>query len=269
MSTAETRSDARRHAPPFAAIAAVWLCAVAMSGAAMGTEPRDPVTAAFATGGGDGFRLSLSRDGGTVLLRASANDGVSSLSVVCALCTHDELLVAARSLGAQLAAREASRDPCRLEVGGLPDGAAVQVDGVPGRVDGAPMLVEPGRHEVRAFGGGTLRTGAIAVDPGEDGRLEWSDMKTISPRRVTLRVAIASGGLGLALAAAGTAFLLLDGDCATAPDATGRCDKLHHLAPLGWSFVGTGAAAVLFGVVYGIASSRAESPSPGATEVAR
>jgi hypothetical protein len=252
----EALSDTRHHFLRLAATA--WLCAVAMGGAAMGAEPRDPVAAAFAKGGGGGFRLSLSRDGGTALLRASADRGAPPLSVVCALCTRDEILVAARSLGAQLAAREASREPCRLEVGGLPGGAAVRVDGVPGRADGAAMLVEPGRHEVRAFGGGALRTGTVALEPGEAGRLEWSDMKMISPRRRTARVVIASGGLGLALAAAGTALLFLDGDCATAPDATGRCDKLHRLAPLGWSFVGTGAAAVLFGVVYGIASSRAE-----------
>jgi hypothetical protein len=252
----EAFSDTRH--PVLRLAATAWLCTVAMSGAAASAVPRDPVAAAFDKGGGGEFRLSLSRDGGTALLRASADGGAPPLSVVCALCTSDELLVAARSLGAQIAAREASREPCRLEVGGLPDGASVRVDGLPGRAGGAPELVEPGRHEVRAIGNGAIRTGAVAVEPGEAGRLEWSDMKAISPRHRTVRVAIASGGLGLALAAAGTALLLLDGDCATAPDATGRCDKLHHLAPLGWSFVGTGAAAVLFGVVYGIASSRAE-----------
>jgi len=260
MSTAETRSDARRHAPRFAAVAA-WLCAVAMSGGAASAEPMDPVTEAFAKGGGDEFRLSVERSGSTALLRASARGDAPPLAVVCALCTPNELLAAARSLGARAAASEASREPCRLEVGGLPAGADVRVDGLPGRADGAPMLIEPGRHEVRALVGGAIRTGAVALAPGEASRLEWADMERRSPRHRAARVAILSSGLGLALAAAGTALLLLDGDCASVPDATGHCDKLHHLAPLGWSFVGTGAAAVLFGIVYGIAASRNEEPA--------
>jgi len=259
MSTAETRPDARRRAMHLA-VAAAWLCAVASGGPALCAEGGDLVSAAFSKGGGDGFRLALERDGGTTLLRASASADDSPLVIVCALCTQDELVVTARSLGARLAAREASREPCRLEIGGLPAGATVTVDGLPGRLRGS-MLVEPGPHEVIARAGGGLRSGAVAIEPGDAARLEWSEMEETAPLRRTVRVSVASGGLGLALAAAGTALLLLDGDCATVPDATGRCAKLHHLAPLGWSFVGTGAAAVLFGIVYGIAASRNEEPA--------
>jgi hypothetical protein len=263
---AAARSDARCSAPRLA-IAALWLCAAASSGPAMGADGADPVAAAFSKGAGGGFRLSVERDGGTTLLRASDGAGGAPLAIVCALCTQDELAVTARSLGARIAARAASLEPCRLEIGGLPAGATVTVDDISGRPVGA-MLVEPGPHEVRALADGDLRSGAVAIEPGEAARLEWAEMEKSAPSHRALRLSIASGGLGLALAAAGTALLLLDGDCASVPDATGHCDKLHHLAPLGWSFVGTGAAAVLFGVVYGVAASRAHRVAPGEREVA-
>jgi hypothetical protein len=57
-------------------------------------------------------------------------------------------------------------------------------------------------------------------------------------------------GLGVAAAAAGTALLLLDGDCAsTTIDAERHCSQVHDLAPAGWSLVGVGAASALTGAV--------------------
>lgn len=259
MSAAEARSEPRARLTLVAPVA--WLCAAALCGAPAGADPGDPAREAFAKGGGGGYRLSLERHGATTLLRGSA-DEAAPIAVVCALCTQRELVVAARALGARLAAFATSREPCRLAVGGLPTGAAVTVDGLPGRADGAPMLVEPGPHDVRASIGAATRSRAVALEPGESSRLQWADMEKPPSNRSAVRVAIASSGLGLALAAAGTAFLLLDGDCATPPDAAGHCDELHHLAPFGWSFVGAGAAAVVFGVVYGIAASRGEEAAP-------
>jgi hypothetical protein len=57
-------------------------------------------------------------------------------------------------------------------------------------------------------------------------------------------------GLGVAAAAAGTALLLLDGDCAsTRTDGDGDCAQVHDLAPAGWGAVGVGATSVVTGIV--------------------
>lgn len=243
--------------PLFALAAAALLGAATAAGAVNAAEPEASVRAAFALGAGSGFRLSAEGAGATTLLRASADDGGSTLAVVCALCAEGELAAAARSLGARVAALAASREPCRLEVAGLPEGASLAIDGVPSRSSG-PTIVEPGPHEVRTAAGGELREASVDLAPGTPARLTWSGMRAAPRPRRAARVGIAASGVGLALAAAGSALLLLDGDCATFPDATGHCGELHRLAPAGWSLVGTGAAAVLFGVVFGVVASRRE-----------
>lgn len=71
-------------------------------------------------------------------------------------------------------------------------------------------------------------------------------------------------GLGLAAAAAGTALLLLDGDCAsTTIDAERHCSRVHDLAPAGWSLVGVGAASALTGVVLFLLFAGDEEPAGG------
>lgn len=71
-------------------------------------------------------------------------------------------------------------------------------------------------------------------------------------------------GLGLAAAAAGTALLLLDGDCAsTRIDAERHCAELHDLAPAGWSLVGVGAASAVTGLVLFLLFAGDEEPAGG------
>jgi hypothetical protein len=73
---------------------------------------------------------------------------------------------------------------------------------------------------------------------------------TAEPREQPLWIPTLVVGLGVAAAAAGSALLLLDGDCAsTRVDAAGHCAQIHDLAPAGWSLVGVGAAAAVTGIV--------------------
>lgn len=153
---------------------------------------------AFAVGLGDRFSgeamLDVLRYGRTLVLRGSlaGADDTGALELTCMLCTADEALRSARSVGADLAAQAGQ--------GGNPPLTEV------------PASAEP---EPRPLWIPTLLT-----------------------------------GLGVAAAAAGTALLLLDGDCAsTAVDRDGDCRQLHDLAPVGWGAVSAGVVSVVTGVV--------------------
>jgi len=57
-------------------------------------------------------------------------------------------------------------------------------------------------------------------------------------------------GLGVAAMAAGTALLLLDGDCAsTEIDRDRDCREVHDLAPAGWGTLSAGAVSLVTGVL--------------------
>jgi len=135
----------------------------------------------------------------------------------------------------------------------MPRGTEVRIDGLLGNAANRAQTVEPGRHEIRAAGPRETRTSSFALEPGAAFHANWEEMEVDETKPRPLRIALFAGGMGLAFAAAGTAFLLLDGDCATTRlNADGKCESSHHLAPLGWSFVSAGAAAVVFGVLYGV-----------------
>lgn len=229
----------------------------------------DPgIEAAFAAGaGGDpSLRLEIARTGRTSVLSGAPAGGGPGMSLACALCSRDELLAEARALGALLAAAP-SGGPSALEIAGLPPGARVTVDGVPARSGGRPQPLEPGRHEVRAVGPGGPRAKRVDLGEGESAMIAFDDMRAARAEPRPLRAAIAVTGAGAALAAAGTALLLMDGECATTRvDPAGRCERIHSLAPLGWSVAGAGAAAFVLGVVWGALAWRAErsvAPDPG------
>jgi hypothetical protein len=226
-------------------------------------EPDAEIAAAFSKGAGDGsaLRLELEFHGRTAVLRgASTADDGTRLALVCALCTRGELLARSRELGAALAAARANTRSSSLEVVGAPADAEVRIDGVPGRTGGRAQPMEAGRHAMTVSAQGGSRTSAFVLDPGESLRAAWDEMPEDRSKPRPLRVALAAGGAGLAMAAAGTALLLLDGDCATTRlNSDGECGALHDLAPLGWSLVGTGVAAVLFGVLYGAVAAHREA----------
>jgi hypothetical protein len=193
--------------PPRSALLALALLALAPPALADDVSDED-IEEAFATGLGAGFEgeatLDLERYGRTLVLRgarAGAPDP-SPIELTCMLCSVDEALGAARSMGAELAGRaEQGGDPSFPD---LPPGA------------------EP---EPRPLWVPTLLT-----------------------------------GIGVAAAAAGTALLLLDGDCAsTRIDAEGDCSQIHDLAPAGWGMVSAGAVSVVTGVVLFILFAGEES----------
>jgi hypothetical protein len=264
------RGDLRCRGCGWAAAGALLLGGLIASSSAAAAETDAALSAAFATGaGGDAsLRLDPARSGRTTVLAASSvSGGADRLSLVCALCSRDELLAESRALGAVLAAARSGARPCLVEIAGLPPGAEVRIDGLPARAGGRSQPVEPGRHVVRAVGPGGPRTERLDLEIGESSLVAWDAMKAETPKPRPLRVALAASGLGLALAAAGTAFLLLDGHCATTRvDAAGRCEEIQSLAPLGWSFVGAGAAAVLFGVIYGVVAERSGRPDEAGEE---
>ena len=246
-----------RESAVCAAILAATL--LAPTGAAAG-EPGADVATAFSRGaGGSGtLRLDFEARGTTAILTGASTIGeVEPLVLVCALCTREELGVASRALGARLAAVRAKERPCDLEVVGAPAGSAYRIDGLPGGDPARPRPIEPGRHELRVVGPDGARVASLELAPGEARRVEWDELKDEHPAPRPIRVALSSGGIGLALAAAGTSLLLLDGDCATTRRNTaGECATVHDLAPIGWSLVSAGAAAAVFGVVYGVAEGR-------------
>ena len=105
---------------------------------------------------------------------------------------------------------------------------------------------------------------ALAEQAGQIGNPPLSDFPAAAePRAHPLWLPTLLSGLGVAAAAAGTALLLLDGDCAsTTVDAEGDCSQIHDLAPAGWGLVGAGAASLVTGVVLFIVFA-GDEPLPG------
>lgn len=184
--------------PPCSAALALALLAFALPAFADEEVSDEEIEEAFAVGLGAGFEgeatLDLKRFGRTLLLRgalAGASDP-DPIELTCMLCAADEVIVAAREMGAELADRT-------------------------GQGDDPPLTEIPARAEPEA-------------------RPLWV------PTLLT--------GLGVAAAAAGTALLLLDGDCAsTRIDAEGDCSQVHDLGPGGWGLVSVGAVSLVTGVV--------------------
>ncbi len=113
------------------------------------------------------------------------------------------------------------------------------------------LLCTATEQEARAFElGATLARGGIPADGQGDPGLPATGLQIRRTGLGTARLPILLGGAGLALAAAATALLLFDGECASPErDATGNCAALHDLAPVGWPLLGTGAAAIVTAIV--------------------
>jgi hypothetical protein len=111
-------------------------------------------------------------------------------------------------------------------------------------------------QSARTAGATLAERAGTAVDPLDEVPV------VAEPRTRPVWVPTLLSGVGLAAAAAGTALLLLDGDCAsTTIDAAGHCSRVHDLAPAGWGLVGLGAASVVTGVVLFVLFAGDEEPA--------
>lgn len=190
--------------------------------------------------------LTVARQGRSATLIGRRGD--AQVELVCLLCDDAELVATAREAGARLAAAAGGAPPARLVVAGLDPGDRVLLDGFPG---GLPEpVIEPGVHRIVVERGDERRAESLTLSPGERARLEFGDLERAPRPGVARRTAIVLGGLGVAAAAVGTTLLVLHDDCASARvDRSGNCAELHDTGPLGWSFLGAGAASLTAGLV--------------------
>lgn len=205
------RESCTKGSPMAAALIAALLV---MPSAARGDEVDtrdDDIVSAFKLGASANARLEIEHHGATTALTGNLRigDNDESMNLVCMLCTDEEVLATARSMGVRLA-------------------AAAQ-----GKEAPATMADEPASKN------------------------EFAKSAQVPEDRTRLRVSVVVAGLGAAVAAAGGAFLAMDGDCATdRVDQDGDCAKLHNGAPVGWTLVSVGAVAFIVGLVAAIATSR-------------
>ncbi len=171
----------------------------------------DDIVSAFKLGASTNARLEIEHHGATTALTGHLRigDRDESLNLVCMLCTDQEVLSIARSMGARLAAAAEGKE--------------------------APSSTADESAPENGF--------ALSAQVPED--------------RTGLRISVVVAGLGAAVAAAGGAFLAMDGDCASERvDQDENCEKLHNGAPVGWALVSVGAVAFIVGLVAAIATSR-------------
>jgi hypothetical protein len=204
----------------------------------------EEIDAAFRTGLAgapsheEGATLEIQRYGPSVRLLGADADGLIKESLTCFVCTSDEILSAARSLGAAVRAEAAFETPAVLHIDEQVDGR-LSVDEVPVAPPIGDHVIEPGDHTVTVAERETVRSGDLTVVAGTETALppESDFRKAVDPssRR---RWAVVSSGIGLSLAAVGGVFLWLDGQCV---HTDSRCDHEHNLLGPGIGLIATGA----------------------------
>ncbi len=208
------RESCTKLAPMAAAVLILIAALLAIPSVARGDAPDkrdDEIVSAFRLGASANARLEIEHHGATTALTGSLRigDKDESLNLVCMLCTDEEVLSTAHSMGARLA----------------------------------------------AAAGGTEAPISMADEPAPTSG--FAELGRVPKDRTRLRISVVIAGLGAAVAAAGGAFLAMDGDCATElVDQDGDCEKLHNGAPVGWALVSVGAVAFIVGLVAAIATSR-------------
>ncbi len=208
-----SRRESCTNGPPIAAavfITALLVMPCVALGDAADTRD-DDIESAFKLGASTNARLEIEHHGATTLLTGHLRigDNEESLDLVCMLCTEEEVLSTARSMGVRLAAAAEGKE--------------------------APS--------------------STADEPAPE--IEFALSAQVPEDRTKLRISVVVAGLGAAVAAAGGAFLAMDGDCASeSVDQDGDCEKLHNGAPVGWTLVSVGAVAFIVGLVAAIATSR-------------
>lgn len=202
---------------------------------------------AFLRGWGDtkatGASLSFdaARNGRSICLTASDDTGAVAGSLSCYLCSSAEALSAARSLGAQVRSDTQKEAPATIHIeSGVHD--AVTIDDIPIAPPAGSHAIEPGDHSVMVVTNGVTQRATFFIAPGE--RIELRRVTRSSPdnkKILRTRFAIASSGIGLALAGLGAGLLVLKGQCV---DMDFSCSDRYDeriLKPAGIALLATGA----------------------------
>ncbi len=171
-------------------------------------------------------------------VRLAGSNGAVRRELTCLLCTPQETLSAARSLGAEVRAAVENAPTSAIRIDGRVDGA-VTLDDIPVAPPVGEHLVSPGTHDAVLAAGGETRHIRLTLSPGDRAGLSFEDSAD-SDRRARLRKrwAVVSAGVGLSLAGVGAAFVALHGDCVTL-DAT--CDRKYKSLGPGIGLIAVGA----------------------------
>jgi hypothetical protein len=223
----------------------LFLPLIAVAQASNATPLTDEeIDAAFRTGlagaasDEEGATLEIQRYGPSVRLLGADADGLIKESLTCFVCGSDEILSAARSLGAAVRAEAASGTPAVLHIDEQVDGR-LTVDGVPVAPPVGDHVIEPGDHTVTVAKDETVQSADLTIVAGVETALPpESDFNKAVNQSARRRWAVVSSGVGLSLAAVGGVFLWLDGQCV---DTDSRCDYEHQLLGPGIGLIATGA----------------------------
>jgi hypothetical protein len=186
--------------------------------------------------------IHIKKWGNTYLFEGRSSKVGDSITLKCLLCTGDEALAKARSLGAKVSAMGGGVDPAGLMFSSLREGDMAYVDGIPLEPNDTAHSIEPGKHKVEIHRGKAVLSSNVRLEAAEEAELivTSADYR----QRARLRRQIALSGLGVTAAALGGVFLWLDGRCSSDKvDAQGDCEQLHELTGLGWGFIATGVLA--------------------------
>ena len=187
--------------------------------------------------------IRVSRYGRTLLMTGTLTGRDVKEEITCVLCTSEEALTAARSLGAVLAARSGSPEPALVTAADAGDGDDVLIDDVPLAPAVSVSNIEPGEHYVRVDRRGKVFEGNVDLKPGRKVDLSSEALHRRYDRAKKLRAASLVGGLGLSAIATGALFMWLDGNCSSNVEdpSTGKCVEQHELTAPGLSLIIGGA----------------------------
>jgi hypothetical protein len=190
---------------------------------------------AVSEGGKGKTEIDVRHEGRNSLLVTRDAAGSVSASLTCLLCTSDEVLSEARSLGALVSARTQKQTVAEIDSSQADVDGRVYVDGIPLTPLGRRHPIEPGRHDIKVVKKGAVLGRSITIAPESRHPLPTSYDTLKGSRARRLRAAVITGGMGLTTAALGGLFLWLDRDC-----ATDDCRLKHYLAGPGYGLLAAG-----------------------------
>ncbi len=221
---------------------------------------------AFQTGaslkkGEDGsLKIDINRSGHNLRFVGTYNEKKEAYNLTCLLCTNDEMLATARSMGATLRAKSLGKDPARLSISNLGPDGYVYVDGMPFTPPKKRRSIESGPHTIEIIEKERTIETRITLTQGELAQVDTT--KLLPAWKSHLRYKLLLGGLGLTAAAIGGVFLGLHDTCATGKDrdAEGNCRELHNLDEAGWSLIATGALSEVMMLIWFLWTNERDTP---------
>ncbi|MCP4606299.1 MAG: hypothetical protein GY847_38275 [Proteobacteria bacterium] len=187
--------------------------------------------------------IQIDRFGHTLLLTVLTAKNENQKTLSCVLCSSDEALAKARTLGANIHADASQKATALLHAPDLSEDDRAFVDGVPLVPALASHPVVPGQHTVEVHNGGVASQTEVNLEPGKKYRLEATG--AFYPKKSKLRPSVIIAGLGLTTAAIGGLFLWLDGNCSSPESNENACENQHNLTGAGWGLIAGGVVVEL------------------------